>query len=406
MEVERKVAHLEKQIQERTRAKGSKPQRAPELASLKAELQKWSRLRQRTMVTGRVKPRVMRVLNRGDWMDDSGDVVKPDVPGCLPPLELKGRVATRLDLARWLTMPGHPQTARVFVNRLWYLFFGEGIASSLDDNGSQGEWPAHPGLLDWLAIEFVQSGWNVKHIVRLIVTSNTYQQSSLGRPDLLKRDSQTRLFARQSRFRLPAEFIRDNALKIGGLMVNHMGLSLSRPYQPVGYYAPLNFPSRTYSSDSNENQYRRGVYMHWQRQFLHPMLRAFDAPTREECTVRRPISNTPLASLTLLNDSTFVEAARAFAVQILQEGGHKNRERVLWAWRKALSRRPTPEETAIMLGLYSENLAVYRKDRDLMQQLLKVGLKKTPAGLPPDQVAAWTAVARAILNLNETITRN
>ena len=219
----------------------------------------------------RIKPRTIRVLPRGNWMDDSGEIVEPAVPHFLPVLK-NGSRANRLDLAEWLTSADNPLTARVFVNRLWYLLFGSGLSSTLDDTGSQGEWPTHPGLLDWLAVEFVESGWDVKHIVRLIVTSSAYRQSSLVSPQLREHDPENRLFMRQGRFRLQAETIRDNALAVGGLLNYQMGGKVAKPYQPAGYYSPMNFPKRKYSADMNANQYRRGVYVHWQRQFLHPML--------------------------------------------------------------------------------------------------------------------------------------
>ena len=253
----------------------------------------------------------------------------------LPTLVTEQR-ANRLDLANWLMQPENPLTARVFVNRLWYLFFGNGLSRSLDDTGSQGEWPTHPELLDWLAVEFIESGWDIKHVVRLIVNSRTYRQSSLVDTKALERDPANRLLARQGRFRFPAETIRDNALAIGGLLNDRMGCAVSRTYQrPVT--TRLIFPKRVYKADA-DSQHRRGVYMHWQRQFLHPMLRAFDAPTREECTAQRPVSNTPLAALTLMNDPTFVEAAKGFAVRILSEGGTTRTERLTWAWQAALGR--------------------------------------------------------------------
>jgi hypothetical protein len=359
-----------------------------------------------TMVTSAVKPRTIRVLKRGDWMDESGEIVEPAVPHFLKPLDVKERRATRLDLARWLTAPDHPQTARVFVNRLWYLFFGSGLCRTLDDTGSQGEWPTHPELLDYLAVEFIESGWDIKHMVRLMVRSTTYRQSSLETVQLRERDPENRWFARQGRFRLPAEMIRDNALALSGLLVHRPGGDSARPYQPDGYYAHLNFPKRTYQADPDANQYRRGVYVHWQRQYLHPMLKAFDAPSREECTAQRPISNTPLAALTLLNDPSFVEAARVFAARIIREGGTTEAERTHWAWREVLSREPSEREVAALLRLYRQNRAQYESDRGAAQQLVAVGLAPPPNGVDVAELAAWTTLARALLNLNETITRN
>jgi hypothetical protein len=359
----------------------------------------------RTMVTGRVKPRTIRMLSRGNWMDDSGEAVLPATPHFLPTLETKER-ATRLDLANWLTRPENPLTARVFVNRLWYLFFGNGLSRTLDDTGSQGEWPTHPELLDWLAVEFIESGWDNKHLVRLIVTSSAYRQSSLVNAATLERDPTNRLLGRQGRFRFPAETIRDNALAIGGLLNGEMGGAVSRPYQPAGYYAPLNFPKRTYQADANASQHRRGVYMHWQRQFLHPMLRAFDAPTREECTAQRPVSNTPLAALTLMNDPTFVEAAKGFAVRILTEGGTTQTERLTWAWQTAVGRTPTAEELTVSNEFVQQALDRYANDAKAAEELISVGLSRPPGHLSHNKLAGWSNVALALLNLSEAITRN
>ena len=359
----------------------------------------------RTMVTGRVKPRTIRVLPRGNWMDDSGEIVAPAVPNFLPALKAKGR-ANRLHLAQWLVSTDNPLTARVFVNRLWYLFFGSGLSRSLDDTGSRGEWPTHPALLDWLAVEFTGSSWNIKHIVRLIVTSSAYRQSSLVTSQLHEHDPENRLFARQGRFRLQAETIRDNALAVGGLLNDQMGGQAAKPYQPAGYYAPLNFPQRTYKADVNSNQYRRGVYVHWQRQFLHPMFRAFDAPTREECTAQRPVSNTPLAALTLMNDPTFIEAAKGFALRILNEAGSTDRQRLVWAWHTSLGREPSNDELTVARVFLGEMRKRYQTDTNAAAELLTVGMMQMPSGVAKPEAAAWTVLGQALLNLSETITRN
>ena len=403
-EMEAGAKELHQQIEKASPAEV--PKLKERLAELNRDIAALRKEARRTMVTASVEPRPTRVLKRGDWMDDSGEVVQPAVPHFLEPLSVKGRRATRLDLARWLTSPDHPQTSRVFVNRLWYLFFGRGFSNTLDDAGSQGEWPTHPELLDWLAVEFVESGWNVKHMVRQIVTSAAYRQASREPPGLRERDPENRLFARQGRFRLPAEMVRDNALKVSGLLVERVGGPSARPYQPDGYYAHLNFPKRTYKADSGADQYLRAVYTHWQRQFLHPMLRAFDAPSREECTAQRPVNNTPLQALTLLNDPSFVEAARVFAGRVLREGGDTDADRIRWAWREVLSRTPNDREAAVVAKLYRQNLTHYQADPRAAEELLGVGLAPRPEEMSAPELAAWTAVARALLNLNETITRN
>ena len=376
------------------------------IEELRTQIEKLESQTQRTMVTERIEPRVIRVLDRGDWMDTTGEIVEPAVPEFMPQIETGDRRATRLDLARWLTSAEHPQTSRVFVNRLWYLLFGRGLSSSLDDNGAQGAWPDHPELLDWLAVEFVESGWDVEHMVRLIATSRAYRQSSLVSEEQKAADPENRLFARQSRPRIPAEMVRDSALQVSGLLVDRLGGATSHPYQPAGYYKPLNFPKRTYIWDSDENQFLRGVYVHWQRQYLHPMLRAFDAPSREECTARRPVSNTPLAALVMLNDPTMVEAARGFAERILREGGTSADERIGWAWQTALSRPPSEQESTILREHVDALRNTFADDPSAAGKLLDVGITPPADDLDPVELAIWTEAARAIFNVSEFITRN
>lgn len=359
----------------------------------------------RCMVTEAVEPRPIRIRPRGDWLDESGPVVEPGVPEWLSPSRVEGRRFTRLDLADWLTSGKNPVTARVFVNRLWALFFGAGLSRSLDDNGAQGEWPEHPELLDELACEFVASGWNVKHMVRMIVTSEAYRRSSQPTPELAASDPENRWFARQTAFRLPAEMIRDNALEIAGLLNKRIGGPKARPYQPDGYYQFLNFPKRDYLADADENQYRRGVYIHWQRQYLHPMLRAFDAPMREECTAKRPVSNTPLAALTLLNDPTFLEAARATAVRTLQRPGSTT-ERLRLLWRTTLSRPPSEPEIGELEQVLAESRREFAANSQATAGILSIGFVKVPKEMDHVELAAWTTVCRVVLNLHETITRD
>jgi mono/diheme cytochrome c family protein len=357
------------------------------------------------MVSVPIEPRTMRVLPRGNWLDDSGPIVEPAVPEFLGKLDT-GERATRLDLANWLTDGEDGAgllTARVLVNRLWAMFFGEGLSRSLDDFGGQGEPPSHPELLDRLAVEFVESGWDVKRMVRLLVTSQTYRQSSVNATSA---DPQNRLFARQARFRLPAEMVRDNALAVSGLLVREMGGASVKPYQPEGYYRHLNFPTRTYKHHEDERQWRRGVYVHWQRQYLHPMLKAFDAPSREECAAQRPRSNTPLAALVLLNDPTFVEAARAFASKIIREGGESNEDRLNFAFRQTLSREPDDFERKTLTDFLAAEEERYESDETAARELTKIGLAPAPGNTNLTDLAAWTSVARLLLNLSETNTRN
>jgi hypothetical protein len=358
-----------------------------------------------TVVSKSVKPRDIRILPRGNWMDDSGDIVQPAIPEFLGTLEIGQRRPTRLDLADWLCRGDNPLTARTMVNRLWSLLFGRGICASVDDFGGQGTYPSYPDLLDALAIEFVESGWDIKQMVRSIVTSEAYQRSSTPPSELLEQDPFNDLFARQGRFCVDAEMVRDGALSISGLLVERVGGPSVRPYQPDGYYGQLNFPRRKYVADAGDNQYRRGVYTHWQRTFLHPMLKAFDAPSREECTAARSRSNTPLQALVLLNDPTFIEAARAFADRIMKEGGDTVDQRIRWAYERAVSRSPGPQIADLLRSVYDQHLAHYQSNLSQAEALIALGRSVTIDNVDTAQLAAWTGVARVILNLHETITR-
>ncbi|GIW79869.1 MAG: chromosome segregation protein [Gemmatales bacterium] len=358
----------------------------------------------KTLVSMSVPPRTIRLLPRGNWLDDSGPIMQPDVPATLPDLHVTGRRPNRLDFAKWLVSPENPMTARVFVNRLWKLFFGRGIVATLDDFGSQGAWPTHPKLLDWLAVEFRESGWDIKHMIRLMVLSRTYRQSSLVSEAKGKADPFNKWLARQGRFRLDAEMVRDNALAISGLLSRKLGGPSVKPYQPAGYWQHLNFPKRTWKQSAGEDLYRRGLYTYWQRTFLHPSLLAFDAPSREECTVDRPRSNTPLQALVLLNDPTYVEAARVFAERVMRsERGME--ARIRFAFRRALCRQPTSDEIKVLSDLFQRHFKQYLQDDKAARALLQVGDYPVPDDLVPAELAAWTSVTRVILNLHETITR-
>ncbi len=385
-----------------------------EVAKLEADLGLLEAEIPRVVVAKATKPRVTRILARANWMDDSGAIVEPAVPAFLGKVASNGDRATRLDLANWLVAPDNPLTARVFVNRLWRQFFGTGLSRVLEDLGSQGEWPAHAELLDWLAAEFMQPAWkaegshpwDIKHLIRAIVTSHTYRQSSAGDPQRNERDPENRLLARQSRVRVDAEIVRDMALAASGLLVEKFGGPSVRPYQPDGYLAALNFPKREYSASHGEDLYRRGLYTFWQRTFLHPSLMTFDASTREECTVSRMNSNTPLQALVLLNDPIFVEAARVFAQNMLKDGGRSLDERIDWAFLRAASRRPSAEEHGTLAELYRKNLARYQAAPEEAKKLIQVGEAPALESADPAELAAMTTIARAILNMHETIMRN
>jgi hypothetical protein len=358
------------------------------------------------MITDAIEPPEVRILPRGNWMDKTGAIVQPHIPAVFGEIKTDGRRANRLDLARWLVARENPLTARVAVNRLWHRYFGTGLSKTLLDVGSQGECPPNQDLLDWLAVDFMEHGWDVKRLVRQIVTSSAYRQSSALRPDLDAIDPDNRLVARQARVRLDAEQIRDNALAVSGLLVMKTGGAVSWPYQPAKYYEALNFPTREYQPTLDERQFRRAVYVHWQRQYLHPWLLAFDAPTREECTAQRPISNTPTASLVMLNDPSYVEAARALAARALGADCPTDADRLAWTWRLTLGRDPQRDEVQPLESLLVKHRRHYADHRDAAEALTKVGISPRDEKTDVPELAAWTSVCRVLLNLSETITRN
>ena len=366
-----------------------------------------------SLVTQTAQPFAVRVLPRGNWQDETGAVVLPSTPSFLPARveSTPDKRLTRLDLAKWIVSNENPITARAVMNRLWQQFFGIGLSATVDDLGSQGEPPSHPELLEWLASEFRDSGWDVKHMIRLIVTSRTYRQSSSLRPELKEIDPANRLLASQNPRRLEAEFVRDNALFIAGaLNLADIGGPSVKPYQPDGYYEALQFPDRKYVASTGPEQWRRGVYMHWQRTFLHPMLANFDAPSRDECAALRTVSNTPQQALTLLNDPTFVEAARLFAARLLDEkpDAANDEARIARAYRLALARDPKPAEAASLKKFLATQREYYRANPADAEKLIKVGFAPPSSSKsPPDpaELAAWTSLCRVVLNAQETITR-
>ena len=312
----------------------------------------------------------------------------------------------RLALANWLTDKDNPLTSRVFVNRLWKHFFGRGLSRVLDDFGSQGTAPTHPELLDWLAAEFMDSGWDIKHMVRLITTSQAYRQSSKSSRILELKDPYNQLIARQARYRLDAELIRDNALAVSGLLIQKIGGKSVKPYQPAGYWANLHFPQRTYKHDTGSAQYRRGLYTHWQRQFLHPALLAFDAPSREECTAERPRSNTPIAALVMLNDPSQIEAARSLAEHILKRQIVSLRDQFNALGKQVLSRPFNNQEQILLAKLLREHIEEFESNPTEANKLINIGLTPYTTEIPEIELAAWISVTRTVLNLHETITRN
>ncbi|MEX2214709.1 MAG: PSD1 and planctomycete cytochrome C domain-containing protein [Phycisphaeraceae bacterium] len=377
-----------------------------ELKSLAAQREAVNKALPTTLITTATSPRTVRLLPRGNWLDDSGEVMSPQVPSAYGELKAaEGKRLSRLDLSNWLVSKENPVVARVFVNRLWKLFYGEGLVRTLEDFGSQGDWPTHPELLDWLAMEFVDSGFDVKHMIRLMATAGTYRQSSDATPQAMQRDLFNHWLARQGRFRLSAEFIRDNALAVSGLLTSEIGGPSVKPYQPRGYWQHLNFPKREWQNDKGSDQYRRGLYTWWQRSFLQPSLLAFDASSREEAVCARPRSNTPLQALAMLNDPTYVEASRAFAQGIMKDGGKSPVDRLAYAFDQALQRKPSSDESKVLLAMYEKHRAQYAADAAAAAALLKEGDKPADASLDAAELAAWSSVSRVILNLHESITR-
>lgn len=352
------------------------------------------------------KPRDTYLLGRGDYTNKV-EKVTAGVPAMLPPLPA-GAKADRLALARWLVSAEHPLTARVAVNRYWQMYFGTGIVKTAEDFGSQGEPPVHPELLDWLATEFVRTGWDVKAMQRLIVTSAAYRQSSKVTPALHEKDPENRLLARGPRFRLPAEMIRDNALAVSGLLKEHVGGPSVLPYQPAGLWEELAFgeafSAQEYKQDHGDKLYRRSMYTFWKRTVPPASLNTFDAPDREKCTARRAVTNTPLQALVTLNDPTYIEAARNLAQEMLERRASDD-ERLRDAFERVTARLPSKEELQVLRASLKGELATYAGRKDEAEALLKIGESPVDEKVAPVTLAAWTNLCTVLLNLDETITK-
>lgn len=355
------------------------------------------------------KPRQARVLARGNWMDTTGPFVGPATPQFLSNQDKSLRQpASRLELAAWITNHNNPLTARVLVNRFWRLFFGSGISQSVEDFGAQGEAPSNPALLDWLAATFMERGWNMRSIVREIVLSDAYKRSSKPLPVHVAKDPQNRTFARQVPRRLDAEFIRDNALSIAGILDTHVGGPPVKPYQPAGYYANLQFPDRDYTVSTRGDQYRRGLYTHWQRTFLHPGLAAFDAPSREEACPVRTEANTPQQALALLNDPVYIEAARGLANLMVannKTGTGTDDSRIDWLMKRVRGTSATPIERKLLKSVLAASRKSYSINEIPGREMLRMGSLPSRMDVDPIELAAYTNVCRVLLNLHETITR-
>ena len=347
------------------------------------------------------KPRETFVLKRGEY-DKRGERVAPGVPASMPPLS-SGAARNRLGFAQWLVSPANPLTARVAVNHQWQMLFGTGLVKTTEDFGSQGEPPSHPELLDWLATEFVRTGWDVKRLLKTLVMSATYRQSSRMTPELLARDPDNRLLARGPRVRLTAEMIRDQALAVSGLLVGEIGGPSVKPYQPKGLWKELS--GTDYEPDHGAALWRRSLYTFWKRTSPQPTMTTFDAAGREACSVRPSRTSTPLQALALMNDVTFVEAARCLAQRVLREGGSTPEERVRLAFRLVLTRAPKPSELRVLIEGLHDHLARFRADTKAALALVSAGESPRDAKLDVAEHAAYAALAGLILNLDEAITK-
>jgi len=347
-------------------------------------------------------PRDSFVLQRGAY-DKPGEKVTPGVPASLPQPPPQWP-ANRLGLARWITDRTNPLTARVTVNRYWQSYFGVGIVKTVDDFGSQGEWPVHPELLDWLAVEFMDSGWNVKALQRIIVTSATYRQSSKITPELLDKDPDNRLLARGPRVRLGPEVIRDSALAASGLLVEQLGGPSVKPYQPPGLWQEL-AGGDGYVQDKGSALYRRSLYTYWKRTVTPPFMANFDSPNREVCTVYESRTNTPLQALDLMNDVTFLEAARKLGERMMQEGGASPESRIDYGFELLLARSPKEAELEILINTLDAFQAKYRSDPRAAEEYLAYGESSRSSKADIAELAAYTAVASLIVNLDEAVTK-
>jgi hypothetical protein len=354
----------------------------------------------------RKDPAVAYILNRGEY-DKRKDKVTPDVPKALPPLPAD-YPKDRLGFAKWLVRPEHPLTARVTVNRFWQELFGVGIVKTSGDFGVTGDPPSHPELLDWLAVEFREKGWNIKEFFKLLVTSAAYRQATTVTPEKKAKDPDNRLLSRGPRFRMDAEMVRDYALAASGLLVRQIGGPSVKPYQPEGVWeavAMIGSNTRDYKRDAGDKLYRRSVYTFWKRAAPPASMEIFNAPTREVCAVRRERTNTPLQALVTLNDPQFVEAARILAQKALTAGGEKTEQKVDFIARRLLARSFTPDELKVVQTSLTDLLAEYKVKPDAARKLIAVGESKADAKIDPSELAAWTMLTNELMNLDEVLNK-
>jgi hypothetical protein len=354
-------------------------------------------------------PRQAYVLNRGQY-DAHGDKVEAGVPEQLIAAWPKDAPKNRLGLARWFLQPQHPLTARVVVNRFWAQLFGVGLVKSVEDFGTQGEWPSHPEVLDTLARDFVDGGWNVKGFFKSVVLSSTYRQTSDASPELYARDPENRLLARGPRVRLTSEQIRDQALAVSGLLAEKIGGPSVRPYQPESLYKGIvvdaPYPSTTWELGKGDEIYRRSLYTFWKRTVPHPAMLTFDSPDREFCSARRSRTNTPLQALVLWNETGYLESSRKLGERMLKEGGSDDTSRATFAFRLATGRAPRAAETEVLTRTYAKLRADFAARPDDAAKLIKVGVSVPDSALSAVELAAAAGVANLILTLDETITKN
>lgn len=358
------------------------------------------------MVMGDVeKMRPTFILDRGNYASPKKEQeIYPAIPSVLDLGETEFP-QNRLGLAQWITDDRHPLTSRVTVNRIWQTFFGIGIVKTTGDFGSQGDSPSHPELLDWLAVEFIESGWNVKHLIRLMVTSATYQQSTHTTPIALTKDPLNRFHSRGSRFRLQAEFIRDSALATAGLLTNQIGGPGVKPYQPAGLWNEVSLSGNVrFTQDKGVNNYRRSMYTYWKRSAPAPAMTIFDVPSREKCVVQRPRTNTPLQALVTLNDPQYLEAARVLGLRLHAHSEILD-ERIAYGYRLATGRTASTKTISLLRGYFEKELSRYSTDKQAALELLKIGEYKTDMSIPIETQAALTLLSNLLLNLDATITR-
>jgi mono/diheme cytochrome c family protein len=372
------------------------------LLTAQRERQRYSDSIPTVMVMAEGVPRDAFILKRGAY-DNHGEKVSPGVPAVLPPLRPEWP-SNRLGLARWLVDRSNPLTARVTVNRFWQMYFGTGLVKTVQDFGSQGEWPTHLDLLDWLATVFMDTGWNIKTLQKTIVMSATYRQASADTPERLQKDPENRLLARGPRLRLGPEVIRDQALEVSGLLVEKIGGPSVKPYQPPGLWREL-AGGKDYERDKGEGLYRRSLYTYWKRTVAPPFMVNFDSPNRETCTVRETRTNTPLQALDLMNDVAFVEAARKLAERMMEEGGKAPRDRIGFAYELVLSRPPKPAEMQVVLDTLSGFETRYHGDKKSAKNFLDHGDSPWNRKLDSRELAAYTSIASLILNFDETVTK-